>query len=407
MRLGELVIAQRYRLLRELGKGGMGTVHLAEDVVTGERLALKLLKEERARDAETVGRFVREARVGQQIGSDHVVRVVDAGAAAELDGVPYLVMELLEGVDLERLVIERGRVPVAQVLALFEEAAEGLGKAHRAGIIHRDLKPQNLFLHRRPDGTETLKILDFGLAKRLDVDPTAPRSPSGIATRTGAVLGTPRYMAPEQTQGKISQIGPWTDVWAMGLVTIRLLTGDHYWGAGEDIVALMLDIVSAPMPPPSARWPFLPEPIDGWFSRSCARDPRSRFPTIGEQCSALVAALAKAAAGEPPQPTPRRFSPLPETDSSTRTIQLSSLPTSTVPSVGEPARRTTKRAWVALGAVALASATCVIALFARSSGREVHAATSPAESVAPRASVEGDASAPAPKPTSAFVPAMP
>ncbi|MDP2325958.1 MAG: serine/threonine-protein kinase, partial [Gammaproteobacteria bacterium] len=196
------LIGGRYRVLRELGRGGMGVVYVVEHVNTGDHLALKLLLAHANASPETVVRFKREARAPAKIKSEHVVRVTDADVAPELDHAPFLVMELLDGQDLEKLVETCGMLPPDQIVDMLAQVARALDKAHAAGIVHRDLKPENLFLHKREDGSQIVKILDFGISKVMGGEGLGSTDQSGGATKTGSVFGTPLYMAPEQAKGQ-------------------------------------------------------------------------------------------------------------------------------------------------------------------------------------------------------------
>jgi serine/threonine-protein kinase len=276
-----VTIGGRYRVVRELGRGGMGVVYRVEHLHTGEALALKVLLAHAGANPEIVERFRREMRAPARIGSENVVRITDADVAPELDGAPYLVMELLDGGDLEELAAQRGPLPAEDVLWLLAQAGRALDQAHAAGIVHRDLKPQNLFLHRRADGSQLVKLLDFGIAKVAE---------AAELTQSGAVIGTPLYMAPEQAFGRTAAIGPATDVWALGMIAHRLLAGAPYIAAASMAEIFHL-ITLAPMPPPSRRAPALPTAFDAWFARSCDRDPARRFRDHAEQVRALAAAL--------------------------------------------------------------------------------------------------------------------
>ncbi len=215
--------------------------------------------------------------------SEHVVRVTDADIAPELEGAPFFVMELLEGLDLEKAVAKLGRFEPALVIELLGQIARALDKAHAIGIIHRDLKPENIFLHRREDGSVIAKVLDFGISKFLySMDSTG----LGV-TAEGTIMGTPFYMAPEQARGAVESMSPATDMWAIGLIAIRLLTAEAYWTARTH-VELMVQILVTPMSRPSARWPWLGEGFDGWFARSCNRDPGQRWGSVSEQGASLA-----------------------------------------------------------------------------------------------------------------------
>ena len=290
------LIASRYRPLRELGRGGMGVVYLVEHVHTGDRLALKLLIGAAAQDRHAIARFQREARASARIKSEHVVKIVDAAVAPELGGAPFLVMELLNGTDLQKHLAAHGPLSVADALRYLAQAASALDRSHSVGIVHRDLKPENLFLHTREDGVTVLKVLDFGISKILGGEPGGDIG-SAAMTTTGAVMGTPLYMSPEQARGRISEIGPASDVWAMGIIALRMLTGQVYWRA-ESVGELMAQVIAEPLYAPTERWPWLPPAIDGWFATACAREPKRRFSSVGEEVDALALALrGEASAG--------------------------------------------------------------------------------------------------------------
>jgi serine/threonine-protein kinase len=277
------IISQRYRVEKILGRGGMGAVYSVQHVNTGELLALKLLHPALAENAQAVERFRVEARAPVRIGSDHVVRVTDADVSPELGGVPYLVMEQLSGRDLGSELKRRGALPAGEVCLYLRQVARALDKAHAMGIVHRDLKPANLFLTRREDGSPLVKILDFGIAKLAD-------GVSHEMTQDGTIFGTPWYMSPEQASGKAKQVGPPADLWALGLITFRLLTGQNYWTA-EGMAALIGQIVYEPMEPPSRKAPHLSPRFDEWFAKACSREPEQRFRNAAEMVQTLAQAL--------------------------------------------------------------------------------------------------------------------
>ncbi|AKV04606.1 serine/threonine protein kinase [Labilithrix luteola] len=280
------VVAGRYRIERFLGTGGMGSVHAVRHVHTDELLALKTLHAAIGQDAEAVERFRREARAPARIESEHIARVTDADTAPELGHAPFYVMELLRGRDLAQVVQDDGPLPPALVVEYLRQAARALDKAHAAGIIHRDLKPENLFLTHREDGSACIKLVDFGIARLADVEVAGP-----TRTRAGYVLGTPAYMAPEQALGDPSAVGPWTDVWALGLVAFELLTGRRFWDAeGEQLyVRLLVD----PIALPSSRVVLLGPAFDTWFVHCVNRDVRERFSAAGEAVAALAEAFGQ------------------------------------------------------------------------------------------------------------------
>jgi serine/threonine-protein kinase len=196
-------------------------------------------------------------------------------------------MEYLNGRDLATELKRRGALPAGEVCLYLKQIARALDRAHALGIVHRDLKPQNIFLTKRDDGTPLLKILDFGIAKLTD-------NSSHELTQDGAIFGTPWYMAPEQARGHASKVGPATDLWALGLMAFRLLTGRNYWTA-EGLAALLGQILYEPMLPPSQMAPHLGPRFDEWFAIACARDETARFPSANEMVNMLAQALGVSA----------------------------------------------------------------------------------------------------------------
>ena len=284
------LLAGRYRVMRPLGKGGMGAVYLVQHIHTDQQLALKVLHATVVTDQLALTRFRREARAPARINSDHVVQVTDADVAPELGGVPFLVMEWLRGQDLEELAAARRALPHADVVSYLRQVARALDKAHALGIIHRDLKPENLFLTAREDGTPCVKILDFGIAKLKESGDEAGQLK---ATGTGQIFGTPLYMSPEQTKGEIAKVSPQTDIWALGIIAHRLLTGTEPWDA-TTLTALISQIAFLPLPVPSERGYGLGPGFDAWFARCCEREPQDRYPTAGQAIAALGLALGVA-----------------------------------------------------------------------------------------------------------------
>jgi len=265
----------------------MGAVYVVEHVNTGGLWALKVMLDCTKLQAERASRFRREARASARITSEHVVKVTDADTAPELDGAPFIVMELLDGQDVERLLNGVGQLDTRAALDILSQVARGLDKAHAAGVIHRDLKPENIFVHKREDGTTIVKVLDFGISKVL-----RPDGDLASASVTGAadVMGTPLYMAPEQATARHHEVGPATDVWAVGLMTVRMLTGEIYW-KGDTIAEVFVQIMSDTRWPPSSRWPDLGPTFDAWFLKSCAPKVADRFQSVGEQISELSGLL--------------------------------------------------------------------------------------------------------------------
>ncbi|MEO7093881.1 MAG: serine/threonine-protein kinase, partial [Polyangiales bacterium] len=283
------VFAGRYKVRGLLRAGGMGAVYDAVDSEerTGRRVALKLMRPEIVADPDARARFMREARVAAQIDSSNVVYVLDTGI--DQNGIPFIVMEFLVGIEIGDLLKQRGRLPPGEVVSLLQQVGRALDKAHGKGIIHRDLKPENLFLVTRDDEPPILKILDFGIAKVLE-------SHDNASTRSA---GTPLYMAPEQTQ-RSTHIGPATDVWALGLMTYGMLVGRPYWESVEDngmvnLNHLFREVLVTPLEAPSQRalrrGITLPPAFDAWFFQCVNRDPRLRTAKASQAVAALAVAL--------------------------------------------------------------------------------------------------------------------
>jgi serine/threonine-protein kinase len=275
------MVGGKYRPVRLIAKGGMGAVYEVIHTNTGEHLALKLMLARSLLAPDLVERFRREARIHSFVKSEHVVRVIDADVARELDDAPFLVMELLDGLDFERICLER-RPSRGEVVEWMRQLAPALDKAHQEGIVHRDLKPENVFLAQRPGLPSIVKVLDFGVAKMAS-------ETDGQATATGQILGTPRYMAPEQAIDA-KQISAAADRFALGLITFRLLCGRHYF-TGDNWVRLLREVARGPQERPSTMGGDLGPAFDAWFARACASEPGDRFATCVEQVEALAGAL--------------------------------------------------------------------------------------------------------------------
>lgn len=284
------LIGRHYRVLREIGRGGMGVVYQVIHSQTGKQFALKVLSLQGATKPETLSRFKREIRMPSHIGSEYVVKVFESDTAEELDGAPFYVMELLHGCDVRRLVEKKIRLSHSDVVWLCRQIADCLDAAHKVGIVHRDLKPDNIFLHQPSGGGLITKILDFGIA-RINQELLESKDRANL-TATQAMLGTPLYMSPEQAMGGEGRqlIGPATDVWALGLIVFELLSGRSYWAA-DSLLQHLGQLMFAPMVPASQRADNLPSGFDDWFVRACARACKDRFQSVGEQVRALSTLL--------------------------------------------------------------------------------------------------------------------
>jgi serine/threonine protein kinase len=273
----DLLIADRFRLVSPLGQGGMGAVWLAHHTGLNIPCAVKFIHPEAAEDPEIRARFEREARAVAQIRSPNVIQIFDHGI---WQGVPYIAMEYLQGEDLARRLKHRRTITPAETYAILAQISHALAKAHAAGIVHRDLKPANIFLVR-DDDQEIAKVLDFGVAK--DIKPGLDMN-----TQTGATLGTPFYMSPEQGRG-LKNLDHRSDLWALGVIAYQCLTGRLPFN-GEVLGDLLMKIMVDPIPLPSAI-ASLPRGFDAWWLRAVARDPAQRFQSTRELIEALRQAL--------------------------------------------------------------------------------------------------------------------
>ncbi len=274
---GALVV-NRFRLTRLLGKGGMGDVWLAQHTGLDIPCAVKFIHAESADNPEVRERFEREAKAAAALRSPNVVQILDYGVA---DGnVPYLAMEYLEGEVLSVRLRRRGRLDAVETYRIINGVGRALTRAHVAGIVHRDLKPENVVLVPDEDG-EIAKVLDFGVAKlttQLDSN-----------TRTGALLGTPYYMSPEQAQG-IRAVDSRADLWSLAVVAFRCVTGQLPFKS-DALGDLLIRIVTQAPPVPSHVCPGLPASFDRWWARASQRDPDHRYQSAKELCDGLAMAL--------------------------------------------------------------------------------------------------------------------
>jgi cytochrome c peroxidase/serine/threonine protein kinase len=280
------VIDGKYKIARKLGEGGMGAVYEAVHAGTGRRVAVKVITHRAAQNAATIARFDREARAAGAIDSEHIAQVLDSGNDPT-SGLPYLVMEMLSGEDANQLLARLGPLPPELALRIAAQSCLGLQKAHAAQVVHRDIKPANIFLARRDEGAITVKILDFGIAKIKQED--GPPS-GGSLTRTSAIVGSPLYMSPEQARGH-KDIDFRTDVWSLGVVLYKLLTGrtphEHVDAFGE----LVLRICSEPARPVQERAPWVPPQIAAIVHRALEIDRDDRFPRVAAMLDAIKGVL--------------------------------------------------------------------------------------------------------------------
>jgi serine/threonine protein kinase len=268
------------RLVRPLGRGGMGAVWVAEHQTLRTEVVVKFMADALAFDPVSLARFSHEASAAAAVKSPHVVQMLDHGFTE--DGTPFIVMELLDGEDLRKRLQRDEVIPLAELGVIIIQACKALGRAHSTGIIHRDIKPDNIFLCRTDDGEPFVKLLDFGVAK--SAGPTEFHM-----TQTGVMVGTPFYMSPEQAVGA-PPVDATTDLWSLGVVAYEAMTGTRPFD-GPTIGALTIAICNEGPPVPSAIKPSIPTHVDAWLARVCARDRTKRFPTAKMMSEALSLAL--------------------------------------------------------------------------------------------------------------------
>jgi serine/threonine protein kinase len=276
----EAVVAERFRLIRELGRGAMGTVWLAHHVALQVPCAVKFMHGKALDRPMARERFEREAKAAATLRGANVVQILDYGV---WESVPYLAMEYLEGETLSARLERRGRLGPEETVRLATQLGRALAKAHKLGIVHRDLKPENIFLVR-DDDQEVAKVLDFGVAKD-----TGGLGPAAGSTRTGVLLGTPVYMSPEQARGA-KEVDWRTDLWALGVILYRCVVGELPF-YDEQLVDLLLMICTGPLPVPSQHAAEVPAAFDRWWEQAAQREPDRRFQSAKALVEALAAAL--------------------------------------------------------------------------------------------------------------------
>ncbi|HEX3345751.1 MAG TPA: serine/threonine-protein kinase, partial [Polyangiaceae bacterium] len=301
------LIAGKYEVLRLIGRGGMGSVWEGRHVTLGTRVAIKFIDQEYAESKEACARFVTEARAAATIQSKHAIQIFDHGVTDE--GRPYMVMELLTGEPLDERIDRLIRLSLPETARILGQVCRALQRAHEAGIIHRDLKPENIFLVRSPDDDDEIaKVLDFGIAKIKQLPGEQGLTSS---TKTGAVLGTPYYMAPEQARG-LRSIDYRADLWSLGVIAYKCVTGVLPF-EGESVGDLLVKICTAPAPIPSLTVPGLPPGFDAWFARTMEREPAARFASAAQLAEGLAVAagisvrrgpMSSVPHGAPPPGTP-------------------------------------------------------------------------------------------------------
>jgi serine/threonine protein kinase len=265
-----VVIAERFHLNRLLGRGGMGSVWHATHLGLDIPCAVKFIEGEFSQVAEAQARFEREAKAAAALRSPHVVQILDHGV---FQGTPYIAMELLDGEDLGKRLQAVGRMQPNQLITVITQVCRALTKAHAGGIVHRDLKPDNIFLVR-DDDREIAKVLDFGIAK------ANANAIEGSGTKTGAMLGTPYYMSPEQAQGTRS-VDFRSDLWSLAVIVYQCVTGRLPFES-EALGDLLVKIIVNPIPVPSQQASDITPAFDRWWARAASREPSQRFQSAKE-----------------------------------------------------------------------------------------------------------------------------
>ena len=273
------VLHDTHRVVRRLGKGGHGTVYVAEHVrLRGQRFAVKVLPVACKAEHEVYRRFQREAEIASRLGHAGIVSVVDFYSTGE--GRPCLVMELLEGEDLDRRLKRQGCLGPAELGRIMEQVCGALAAAHEQDVVHRDLKPANIFLLGGPGSAVRVKLLDFGIARVRD----------SFITRPNSVLGTPYYMAPEQAKGMVDQIDHRSDIWSLGVICYQALTGVLPFTGHDFVEVLTAACEEAPAPVGELK-PGLTREIGAVVSKALAKDREDRYANVSAFSDALLEAL--------------------------------------------------------------------------------------------------------------------
>src|SRR5271157_2541258 len=257
------ILAQRYEILKLLGEGGMGAVYRARDAELDRMVALKVIRPELARNEQILQRFKQELILARQVTHRNIIRIFDLGHA---EGTRFITMEYIEGEDLSSILAKRGKLPAAEAADIITQVARGLEAAHAEGVVHRDLKPQNVMM----DAQGKCSVMDFGIARSMD---------ASNMTRTGALMGTPTYMSPEQAQGQ--KVDARSDLYTLGIIFYELLTGKPPFEADNPMATLVRRMQEKAQPPIEIE-PTIPQAIDDIVMKMLGTLPADRYQTAAE-----------------------------------------------------------------------------------------------------------------------------
>ena len=354
------VVAQKYRLGPQLGSGAMGRVFRAEHLILERPVAIKFVLGVAGVKSR---RFLREAQTAQALSSEHILRVFDVGFHDEL---PYIVMELLDGEDLDAVLASRGPLPFSEAVDYVLQACLGVAEAHAAGIVHRDIKPSNLFLTRTATGAPLIEVLDFGISKVLE-----PEKEDAEGTAAGSLLGSPYYMSPEQLRNPKNVDGR-TDVWALAVTLYTLLANSHPF-EGNTISEVTAAIFTDPPLPLLERSPNIPEELSAVLCRALAKRPEDRTPSVAafaQELRPFASEVGRLSAQRLSSTAPpvARATPVPAREArSTTAERTATLPgaDATAPSVEAPepeSSGSSRRLWLLALAAALAGTVTWLAM---------------------------------------------